>query len=142
MENDVPTEPHNDLAPVAGLPLLAARPPLQTGGLRLVRCLAGLFRPIVIIWRVFSQKTLESRVNEKLDELKTCRKREDLQRLLGEPRYVVDGAVCGTEDRPDLIECYESEGCCIDLWFKDNRLVNTSGFVKPTLWDVALAGRR
>ena len=46
----------------------------------------------------------------------------------------------GTQQVPDLIECYESEGCCIDLWFKEDRLVNVSGFVKPTAWDYVLAG--
>lgn len=99
---------------------------------------AALLRPIVILWLPLRQKSMDARVNSKLDEVANCRHRAELEELLGKPVYAVSGEVCDTPDRPDVIECYESEGCCIDLWFKNDRLQNTSGFVKPTLWDVAL----
>lgn len=104
-----------------------------------------MFHPIVCIWFVFRQRKMEALVNLKLDQMARCRGREELERLLGEPRYAVSGERCGqpggTPQSPDLIECYESEGCCIDLWFKDDRLADVSGFVKPTVWDVALTTR-
>jgi len=99
-----------------------------------------LLRPLIVLWAIFRQRTLERRVNEKLHEVSNCRHRPEIEQLLGKPRYAVSGEVCDPPDRPDSIECYESEGCCIDLWFKNNRLQNTSGFVKPTLWDMVMAG--
>ncbi len=83
---------------------------------------------------------MEARVNAILDEIAHCRNREELERLLGPPRYAVSGEACGPlrTDAADLIECYETGGCCIDLWFKNDRLVDVSGFVKPTVWDSVL----
>ncbi len=129
------------------LPVRSGRPPLQFPGLRLVRLCVLVFRPIVCLWLIFRQRRMEALVNAKLDAMETCRGREELQQVIGEPVYAVSGETCGavlgdgTQQPPDLIECYESEGCCIDLWFKNDRLVNVSGFVKPTVWDYVLAGR-
>lgn len=107
-----------------------------------MRLCVVLFRPLVVVWRVLRQRNKENRVNSILDRVRDCRQREELQRLLGRPLYGVTGEVSGAADPPDLIECYETEGCCVDLWFKNDRLVDVSGFVKPTVWDVALAGYR
>jgi hypothetical protein len=87
---------------------------------------------------------MSTRVNEKLAAVAECRRRDELEQILGPPLYAVNGENAGvvrpdgSQDSPDLIECYESEGCCIDLWFKDDRLIDMSGFVKPTVWDMAL----
>ena len=122
------------------------RPALEFNRLWLARLCVLLFRPFVCPWLLLRQRKLEALVNAKLDEMERCRGREELQQVIGEPVYAVSGESCGavlddgTEESPDLIECYESDGCCIDLWFKDDRLVNVSGFVKPTVWDVALTG--
>ena len=62
--------------------------------------------------------------------------------MIGKPLYAVNPEACGKQSLADLIECYESNGCCIDLWFKNDRLQSTSGFVKPTLWDMVLTGQR
>lgn len=129
------------------LPVRNGRPALDLSRLRLVRLCVLLFRPIVCLWLVYRQRKMVARVNAKLDLLESCRGREQLEELLGRPLYAVDGNRCGavlrhgTHQSPDLIECYESDGCCIDLWFKHDRLVDVSGFVKPTVWDAALAGR-
>ncbi|MBN2477263.1 MAG: hypothetical protein JXB62_21830 [Pirellulales bacterium] len=128
------------LEPDPHVALLPGRPPLNMQGRWWSNLCLVLFRPIIILWLPLRQKILERRVHQKLDELATCRHRADLERLLGKPAYAVAGDVCDGPDRPDMIECYESEGCCIDLWFKDGRLVSTSGFVKPTPWEVLLAG--
>jgi hypothetical protein len=153
--HDRPTSGQADQLPSAGPgancpdcnpPVLAERPPLDLSGLRLARLCVLLFRPVVCPWRWFRQQKKEALVNAKLDQIARCRRPEELRQLLGEPLYVVSGQRCdgllgdAIQQRPDLIECYESEGCCIDLWFKNDRLINTSGFVKPTVWDVALTG--
>jgi len=128
------------------LPIRDGRPALEFDRLWLARLCVLLFRPIVCPWLLLRQRRLEALVNAKLDEMERCRGREELEQVIGEPVYAVSGETCGavldegTQESPDLIECYESEGCCIDLWFKDDRLVNVSGFVKPTVWDAALTG--
>ncbi len=138
-------EPPARLIPDDGLPLLPDRPPLDTRRLSWVGLGTFLLRPLIILWLIPRQRIMVSRVGAKLDAIAGCRRREDLERILGPPVYAIEGSRLETDDsaepfdRPDLIECYESEGCCIDLWFKNDRLVDTSGFVKPTLWDVILA---
>lgn len=127
------------LEPDRRLGLVSGRPLLSTKGLWWVRLCVVLFRPIVVLWLMLRQRIMESRVNSKLDGIANCREREDLERLLGKPVYAVSGEACDPPNRPDLIECYESEGCCIDLWFTNDRLVDVSGFVKPTRWDIVLA---
>ncbi|MHC4176804.1 MAG: hypothetical protein ACYSWU_04815 [Planctomycetota bacterium] len=134
--------------PDRSLPIRDGRPELELKGLRLARLCVLLFRPIVCLWLVFRQPRKEALVNAKLDQMARCRRREELEQVLGKPLYAVDGESCGAvlddggQESPDLIECYESDGCCIDLWFKDDRLVEVSGFVKPTVWDIVLAGNR
>jgi len=128
------------LEPDPHLTLLPGRPPLETKGLWRVKLCALLFRPIVIMWMLMRQRNMVRRVEATLDEVAQCHDRTELEQLLGKPVYAVSGEVCDAPDPPDLIECYESEGCCIDLWFKDGRLHDVSGFVKPTLWDMVLAG--
>jgi hypothetical protein len=134
------------LGPDRRLPARSGRPPLDLSRLWLVRLCVLLFRPIVCLWLVLRQRRMEALVNAKLDQMEQCRGREELLQVIGQPVYAVSGESCGavlddgTQDRPDVIECYESEGCCIDLWFKNDRLINVSGFVKPTVWDFVLAG--
>ena len=111
---------------------------MSTKGLWRVRLCVVLLRPIIMLWLMLRQRIMETRVNSKLDEVSNCREREQLQQLLGKPLYAVSGEACHAPNHPDLIECYESEGCCIDLWFKNDRLIDVSGFVKPTKWDIAL----
>ena len=130
------------------LSVRSGRPELELKGLRLVRLCVLVFRPIVCLWIYLRQRKMEALVNAKLEQMERCRGRGELEQVLGEPVYAVSGESCGavlgdgTERSPDLIECYESDGCCIDLWFKDDRLVDVSGFVKPTVWDYVLAGNR
>ena len=136
----------SSFGPDGSLPIRDGRPALDFKRPRLVRLCVVVFRPIVCLWVVIRQRRKAALVNAKLDQLARCRGREELEQLLGRPVYAVDGESCGavlgdgTEEIPDLIECYESDGCCIDLWFKDDRLVDVSGFVKPTVWDFVLAG--
>ena len=128
------------LLPDYRLPILQGRPPLCPKRLPLARLCVLLFRPIIILWLIPRQRVLENRVNAKLDRIADCRRRAALEQVLGKPLYAVGGEACDGPNAPDLIECYESEGCCIDLWFKDDRLIDVSGFVKPSVWDVLLSG--
>jgi hypothetical protein len=139
--------PTAEFGPQHGLEVRAGRPALDTSRLRWTRFCVLLLHPIVCLWLSLRQRRLESLVNRKLDEVTRCHSRQQLRQVIGEPLYAVSGQVArGAPEgvpRPlaDVIECYESDGCCIDLWFRHQRLVSLSGFVKPTVWDIALAGR-
>ncbi|OHB72393.1 MAG: hypothetical protein A2V70_17820 [Planctomycetes bacterium RBG_13_63_9] len=126
------------IAPDRCLRLQDGRPTLGTKGLWFVRLGVVVFRPIVVLWIILRQRIMVSRVHRKLQQLRQCRDRAELEQLLGAPLYAVDAEAVGKRGVADRIECYESDGCCIDVWFKDGRLVEVSGFVKPTLWDMAL----
>jgi len=128
--------------PAGGVPILSGRPPLRPQAGRLGRFCVLLLRPFVIVWMIFRQRMLENRVNDKLNELGDYPSRETVQSVLGGPCYAVDGKASELPDPPDLIECYESDGCCVDLWFKDDRLIDITGFVKPSDWDLLLSGMR
>ena len=130
------------LQPAADLPILRGRPPLRPQSKCFVRLCVLLLRPLVVLWLIFWQRALENRVNDKLNEIGDHPSRETLEQVLGKPRYAVSGEVCDMPNAPDLIECYESESCCIDLWFKDDRVVDITGFVKPSDWDLVLAGKK
>ena len=134
----VTSPPPGEIGPVAGIAILRGRPPLRRKPLRLARFCVVIFWPILYLWLVPRQHAAETRVNEKLDQIADCHDRDQLEALLGSPLYAVAGEAAGAQGLPDVIECYESEGCCIDLWFKGDRLVDVSGFVKPTIWDLAL----
>jgi uncharacterized Zn finger protein (UPF0148 family) len=136
------SEARSRFGPAGRLAVRDGRPPLETRGLWFVRFRVVLFRPIVILWIILRQRIMVSRVDAKLEQVTRCESRAELEQLLGEPLYAVDAKAVGREGFADVIECYESEGCCIDLWFKDDRLANVSGFVKPTLWDMVLAGHQ
>ncbi len=129
------------LVPDHRLPILHGRPPIRPKRRLLVRLCVLLFRPIIILVSIPRQYVLENRVNDKLERIAGCRKREALEEVLGKPLYAVSGEVCDGPDAPDLIECYESGGCCIDLWFKNDCLVSTTGCVKPMVWEVMLAAK-
>ena len=129
------------LVPDHRLPILQGRPPLRPKWRLPARLCVLLFRPIIILCLIPRQQILERRVNAKMERIADCRRREALEEVLGKPLYAVSGEVCDGPDAPDLIECYESEGCCIDLWFKNDCLVTTTGFVKPMVWEVMLAGK-
>lgn len=128
------------LQPAADLPILRGRPPLRPQSKYFVRLCILLLRPLVVLWLIPRQSVLENRVNDKLNRIGDHPSRETLEQVLGKPRYAVGGDVVDSPDAPDLIECYESEGCCIDLWFTNDRLVDITGFVKPSDWDLVLSG--
>ena len=130
-----------ELQPAAHLPILRGRPPLRPQSKYFVRLCVLLLRPLVVLWLIFRQRMLENRVNDKLNRIGDYPNRETLEQVLGKPRYAVSGEACDdTPDPPDLIECYESEGCCVDLWFKNDALIDITGFVKPSDWDLVLSG--
>ncbi len=102
-----------------------------------------VLRPFVYLGALFRQRRMILRVNAMLEEVSKCDRRDALEGLLGSPLYAVDGESAGARLKkgggfPERIECYEADGCCIDLWFKNGRRVDLSGFIKPTLWDMAL----
>jgi hypothetical protein len=71
--------------------------------------------------------------------------REDLERILGMPKYALSGAgfeATAHNDEmiiPDRVEVYYRHGCVVDMWFCKGNVCSIVGFVPFTYWDV-LAG--
>jgi hypothetical protein len=61
---------------------------------------------------------------------------------LGAPRYGLSGKHFGSRSpgceivRPDRVECYEKDGCQIEIWFRADRVMQMVGNVRPSVWDV------
>ena len=76
-----------------------------------------------------------------LSTVTNCADRKELEHLLGLPDYVMSGELHGqttpdgAEQRPDLVECYSLGRLNVELWFRDNKLWQTIGFLMPTTWD-------
>ncbi len=72
-----------------------------------------------------------------------CEDRNQLEGLLGAPRYAMQGTSYGTANsdheplsRPDVVEVYEHDGCMIEVWFKDDAMMSMYAFAFPTSWEV------
>ncbi|TWU43550.1 hypothetical protein Q31b_25910 [Novipirellula aureliae] len=71
-----------------------------------------------------------------------CANRQQLEELLGQPRYAMLGDHYGTSDSvdgpisgPDLVEIYERDGCMVEVWFKDGKWMTMNGMAFPTNWE-------
>ncbi|MCS7468217.1 hypothetical protein NZK35_16315 [Stieleria sp. ICT_E10.1] len=71
-----------------------------------------------------------------------CANRQQLEELIGQPRYAMLGDHYGTSDsmdgpitRPDVVEVYERDGCMVEVWFKDGKLMTMNGMAFPTDWE-------
>lgn len=101
--------------------------------------------PMVSIFRTNSRDDagLNSDLQSLLAKVTHCRDRAELEELLGPPDYALAGDYYGrtepdgTELHPDLVECYSCGRLNIELWFRDNAVWHTIGFLMPTNWDFA-----
>ena len=99
--------------------------------------------PVVSIFRTKSRDDTElnRELRSLLSDVTNCNDRSALKSLLGNPDYAMIGTLYGqtdpdgTEQRPDLVECYSRGRLNVELWFRDNRLWRTVGFLMPTSWD-------
>ena len=71
-----------------------------------------------------------------------CSSREELEDLLGHPKYAMAGTHFATPSigtngslTPDRVEVYEQESCIIDIWFYDSRIIFITGAPMPDGWD-------
>lgn len=80
-----------------------------------------------------------------LGDVKRCASRDELEAVLGRPKYTLDGHLhttkdeSGNERHPDHVEVYLVSGCTIDvLFFFSEDKVEAVGFPSPTAVDVVL----
>ena len=95
------------------------------------------FRPVVVRWRRFQREAAEHRLSQLIVEAGRCKNRNELEHLLGQPRYAMAGELFAVDqESPDVVECYVTQGCLIELWFTDGRVSITTGSVNVSLLDV------
>jgi len=131
-----------EMAPDYRLPIRAHRPPLRLRGRWLARLCILLFRPRVGRWLEWREERIKLRIAQKMKAIRTCKRREEYEKVLGRPVFMITGKGLGTRlsdgalASPDLIEYYESAGCSIGLFFKDDRIREITGSMNPTTLDL------
>lgn len=99
--------------------------------------------PIVAPFRTKSRDDsgLNAQLKALLSSVAKCATREELEHLLGLPSYAMNGELFGqtnpdgAKQHPDLVECYARGRINIELWYRDNRVWQTVGYLMPTAWD-------
>lgn len=99
--------------------------------------------PFVALFRSKSRddSNLDAELRALLSTVNDCGDRDALERLLGPPSYAMTGELYGqtdadgTELHPDFVECYARGRINIELWFRNNTVWQTIGYVMPTPWD-------
>lgn len=129
-------EPSGNLVP------LSSRPPIQTPAWQ--RCVGAIASPFV---RRSIQSNYPNRLNrlsEVLGLARQCNTRDELESLLGPPKYVLDGNSYSSiptdtnrQQQPELVEVYELDNCGIELMFRDGRMIEMIGIPMPTNWEIA-----
>ena len=77
-----------------------------------------------------------------MDRVQACSDRKELIGVLGPPKYAMSGEHFGSIEsggewiRPDRVECYEKDGCTIDICFRDAKLMMIIGVVKMSPWEI------
>ncbi len=128
----------SEFGPDYRLPIRDHAPPLKLKGRRFARLCVLLFPSLVRRWLNRFDKRANGEINRVFAQLGTCQRREDYQRLLGSPKYALSGKGVGRlchgmiVDSPDVIECYRVGCCCVELYFRDNRLQKVSAFERLT----------
>ena len=96
-----------------------------------------VFSPFVRRWRIPARARAESRLHHLMNGLRQCETRDELERLLGKPKYALQGDLfLSGSFVPDRAETYEKDGCLIDLLFENDHLHSASGCVPYTAWDL------
>jgi hypothetical protein len=78
-------------------------------------------------------------------DAKQCESRQNLEEILGKPKYALDGKLYkigprgGEESRPDCVEVYSIRGCTFDvLFFPKQQRHEVFGAVLPSSIDMLL----
>ena len=98
-----------------------------------------------VLWKSQRREKYFSRLdraNELTASVQRCGSREELEDLLGHPKYAMVGTHFATPNigtngslTPDRVEVYEQESCIIDIWFYDSRIIFITGAPNPDGWD-------
>jgi hypothetical protein len=132
------------IVPSKEYPVLNERPPMEIR--RSVHVLGSVFAPLIRCWRA----AVMARVNKwvlpnLMEQGHNCCNREELEQLLGKPRYVLSGDGHSVRSRtaepvkPDLIEVYQTKGCIMEVVFKDDRPITLLGWAAMTPWDAVVS---
>jgi hypothetical protein len=108
------------------------------------RIVCSVFGSLVRFWRRRAKETAERKLPLILREAAKANTRNDLENILGKPRYALVGSGGEVSDNeggtmvPDRIEVYLRHGCTFDVWFFNEALRSIYGFVRISVWDVAV----
>lgn len=82
-------------------------------------------------------------MREVLELANECKSRDQLENLLGRPRYALDGTLysriptdSGNLEQPEIVEVYELDNCGIELMFRNDRMIGMFGIPMPTSWEI------
>ena len=100
-------------------------------------------------WAQRRDAVLSTRLKAIMEQVSECANRDELQRVLGKPIYALPGDgnsrtvnPDGSIEVPDVIECYESHGCRIEIQFTGGKVSCVAGVPRLTAWRTVLAGDR
>jgi len=134
------------IVPSKEYPVLNQRPPMKTPPS--VRVLGRMFAPLIRCWRAALMAGIDKWILPNLmQQGHNCSNRDELEQLLGKPRYVLsgDGYSVGSRDaesiKPDLVEVYQTKGCAMEVVFKDDRPITLFGWAAMTPWDAVASTR-
>ena len=109
-----------------------------------VRAVSAVLRPAVLPLVRRAYRRAEARVSELCRSAGKCASREELELLLGPPKYAMagngfestgpDGSTCS----PECVETYVRDRIVLDLWFHANGTRGLSAFVLWSPWDLAV----
>jgi hypothetical protein len=126
------------IEPRPGTLVLTERPRMYTPGwMRIFRPVLG---PILKLYRRLTQPLLQKKLIRFLHFAGKCHNRDELERLLGEPQYVLEGnsfcevAPDGEKLTPEVVESYVVCGCRIEIWFRNRQIFRIIGFADFSLW--------
>jgi hypothetical protein len=129
------------IAPAENCVLLNHRPQLGTVP-RHVRMCCRLFPSLVKSCLSRRHDRLFPRLGSLMERARRCQDRQQLEELLGPPRYALPGESYKVgEESPDLVECYSRDGCHIDVLFRDGGRWEQVGLVTPCAWDIGMSER-
>ena len=126
------------IRPKPGLKVLEERPPVSTHGGK-ERLIPWLLRMVGWWWRWKRTRALK-RSKELIAAASNATDRAQLEGMLGEPRYAIDGEAYrqtgaeGSPYVPQVGEVYERGTCVIEVWFVNQALARVTGFLSPSSW--------
>jgi hypothetical protein len=104
-----------------GIPLLEQRPCIEISHLQ--SSAIQLAAPLMRRLNTARYKRMRKRLAKILAAASRCQTRDELEAVLGRPKYSLSPNTCGMVDltgksrHPDHVEVYLVSGCTVDMWF-------------------------